>query len=198
MSYEGFDEKIDVIDLIIGVLREHEKKLDELVSRLEEAQISGAPVIDEEEQEPRKRALSQRVASADLKRWADFTERCGGARLVAFDIEGGIFKVSALVGGLLYTYIEEIPNIEILYREVEGRARIESIDIDDIKQLPSALRGRLDCGLELDRKDVEVETLDRGRVQKVFYRIDPVVARSWLAYQLGIEEENIFQGVLET
>ena len=30
-----FDEKIDVIDLIINVLKDHEKKLDELVSRLE-------------------------------------------------------------------------------------------------------------------------------------------------------------------
>ncbi len=197
MSYEGFDEKLDVIDLIIGVLREHEKKLDELVTRLEEIQISGAPIIDEEKQEQRKRSPSQR-ASVNLKRWADFTERCGGARLVVFDIEGSIFKVSALVGGLLYTYIEEIPKIEILFREVDGRARIESIDIDDIKQLPSALRGRLDCGLELDRKDVEVELLDKGRVQKVFYSIDPVVTRSWLAYQLGIEEENIFQGELET
>ena len=38
----SFDEKVDVIDLIINVLKEHEKTLDELISRLEEALSRGA------------------------------------------------------------------------------------------------------------------------------------------------------------
>lgn len=33
MTYTG---KIDVLDLIINVLREHEKRIDELISKLEE------------------------------------------------------------------------------------------------------------------------------------------------------------------
>lgn len=32
----SFPEKVDVLDLLINILREHEKKFDELVSRLEE------------------------------------------------------------------------------------------------------------------------------------------------------------------
>ena len=30
-----YNKKVDVLDLIINVLQEHEKKLDELISRLE-------------------------------------------------------------------------------------------------------------------------------------------------------------------
>ncbi|GAH62182.1 unnamed protein product, partial [marine sediment metagenome] len=32
----SFTEKIDVLDLLINVLREHEEKLDELVERMEQ------------------------------------------------------------------------------------------------------------------------------------------------------------------
>jgi len=31
----SFTEKVDVLDLLVNILREHEEKLDELVSRLE-------------------------------------------------------------------------------------------------------------------------------------------------------------------
>ncbi len=31
-----FTEKIDVLDLLINILREHEEKIDELVARLEQ------------------------------------------------------------------------------------------------------------------------------------------------------------------
>jgi len=41
----SYTEKIDVLDLIINILREHEEKLDELVERLEDtvAEIKGSP-----------------------------------------------------------------------------------------------------------------------------------------------------------
>ena len=34
----SYTEKIDVLDLLIDILRDHERKLDELVSRLEAAE----------------------------------------------------------------------------------------------------------------------------------------------------------------
>ena len=197
MGHESFDEKIDVIDLIINVLREHEKKLDELVSRLEEAGVAGAPKEEGEGEKPRARAPSQRVAaSAELRRWTEFTERCSGARLVAFEVDGGRFKVSALAGGLVYLYAEAIPSMEIRYRVEEGKAHIESIDVGSIEQLPFALKGRLDCGLELERRTIDVSLPDGGKVQRVVYYADPGVTRSWLAYQLGIEEDSVVQGEL--
>ena len=43
MMYMSYLEKMDVLDLIIETLKEHEKALDEIVSRLD-ACLSGEPV----------------------------------------------------------------------------------------------------------------------------------------------------------
>ena len=40
----SFTEKVDVLDLLVNILREHEEKLDELVSRLEA--LAPAPRTD--------------------------------------------------------------------------------------------------------------------------------------------------------
>lgn len=201
MGFEsGFDEKIDVIDLIINVLKDHEKKLDELVARLEEAMVVEAPAQAPLEREPRQRVKRERrqlegaAVKAALKKWTEFTERCASAELVAFDVDDGFFKVSAMAGSVLYTYEEEIPDMEIRYKKVEERVHIDSIDISSAGLVPSALRGMLDCGLGLDGKEVEVELQDGGSVHKVVYTIEPGTARNWIAYQLAIDEDSIVQG----
>jgi hypothetical protein len=203
MGFEsGFDEKIDVIDLIINVLKDHEKKLDELVARLEEAMVAGAPAQAPQEREPRQRVKREQeppegaAVKATLKKWTEFTERCASADLVVFDVDDGSFKVSAMAGGILYTYEEEIPDMEIRYKKVDEKVHIDSIDISSAGLVPAALRGRLDCGLEFDRKEVEVELPDGSSVYKVVYTIDPGTARSWIAYQLAIDEDSIVQGEL--
>ncbi len=198
MGFEsGFDEKIDVIDLIINVLKEHEKKLDELVSRLEEAQAMGAPIRTPKERERREEVPpSSAVVSAALNRWSEFTEKCASAELVAFDADGGHFRVSAVSGGVLYTYEEEIPDMEIRYRKTDGKAHIESIDISSVELVPEAILGRLECGIKLEKNDVEVGLLDGESVNKISFSINPEVAKSWIAYQLGVDEDTIVRGEL--
>lgn len=188
-----FDEKIDVIDLIINVLKEHEKTLDELVSRLEEAQSIRAPT-----ESPRTAAVP-RAASvrAVLKNWSEFTRRGEGADLVAFDIVDGRFKVNAFSGGVLYVYEEEIPGLEIHYKMVEERALIDSIDIVKAGLVPAALRGKLDCGIEFTKREIELKQPNGASIHKIVYDIDPVTARSWVAYQLDVDDENILQGELQ-
>lgn len=188
-----FDEKIDVIDLIINVLKEHEKTLDELVSRLEEAQSIRAPA------ESPRTAAAPRAASvrAVLKNWSEFSRRGEGADLVAFDIVDGRFKVNAFSGGVLYVYEEEIPGLEIHYKMVEERALIDSIDIVKAGLVPAALRGKLDCGIEFTKREIELKQPNGASVHKIVYDVDPVTARSWVAYQLGVDEENILQGELQ-
>jgi hypothetical protein len=198
MGFEsGFDEKIDVIDLIINVLKDHEKQLDELVARLEDALAAEAP-----KRTPQARELIERepaggtAVTASLKKWTEFTRRCASAGLVAFDVDRGNFRVSAMAGGGLYTYEEEVPDMEIRYQKSEGKAHIDSIDISSAGLVPTALRGRLDCGLGFEKNEVEVELPDGGSVYKIIYTIDPGTARSWIAYQLGVEEDSIVQGEL--
>jgi hypothetical protein len=193
----GFDEKIDVIDLIISVLREHEGKLDELVSRLEEAQVT--PVQVRSPQEPRAPPEPVGAAiTAVLKSWADFTGRGSGAKLVAVDIADGFFEASAVAGGVVYVYREEIPSLDIQYTKGDDGVRIESIDISKANLMPAAMKGRLDCGLEFEKRDVEVELPGGRAVHKILYHIDPGTAKSWLAYQLGVDDSAVVQGRLQT
>jgi hypothetical protein len=193
----GFDEKIDVIDLIISVLREHEGKLDELVSRLEEAQVT--PVQVRAPQEPRGPPEQVGAAiTAVLKSWADFTGRCSGAKLVAVDVADGFFEASAVAGGVVYVYREEIPSLDIQYTRGDDGVRIESIDISKAGLMPTALKGRMDCGLEFEKRDVEVDLPGGRAVHKILYHIDPGTAKSWLAYQLGVDDSAVVQGRLHT
>jgi len=193
----GFDEKIDVVDLIISVLREHESKLDELVSRLEEAQSLPVEVVAP--QEPRETPEQVGAAiTAVLKSWADFTGRGSGAKLVAVDVADGFFEASAVVGGVVYVYREEIPSLDIQYTKRDDGVRIESIDISKAGLMPVALKGRLDCGLEFEKRDVEVELPGGRAVHKILYNIDLGTAKSWLAYQLGVDDSAVVQGRLQT
>lgn len=189
----GFDEKIDVIDLIINVLKDHEKKMDELVSRLEEAQVTPVEV-----KAPRELPKQMWAAiTAVLKRWVEFTGRCSGAQLVAFDIADGFFEASAVAGGVVYVYREEIPRMDIQYTKGDAGVHIESIDISKAGLMLAALRGNLDCGLEFEKKEVEVG-LPGGRVvHKIIYDIDSGTAKSWLAYQLGVDDSAVIQGNLK-
>lgn len=189
----GFDEKIDVIDLIINVLKDHEKTLDELVTRLEETQATS---VEAKAPQGPQRHVSARV-TAVLKKWVEFTQRCSGAQLIAFDIEDEFFEASAVAGGVVYIYREEIPSMDIQYVRGEAGARIESIDISKAGLMTSALRGRLDCGLEFEKKDIDVALQDGRTVHKIVYDIDPGTARSWLAYQLGVDDSSIVHGKLK-
>jgi hypothetical protein len=199
-----FEDKIDVMDLIINVLKDHESKLDELVSRLEILPPPRAGRADESKAEdeslisevgPSRQEGS--VVTAVLKRWTDFRSKCASSQLVAFDTEGSIFEVSALAGRAIYVYREEIPSMGITYREDEGGAQVEGIDISKPGLMPAALRERLDCGLEFTRRDLETKMDDGKTLHKIIFEIDPMIARSWIAYQLGVDDSDVVQGKLQ-
>jgi len=205
MGFEGnFDEKMDVMDLIINVLKDHESKLDELVSRLESLPPHQEVSEDdsEPEDEPRRPVAglprqAGPVVTVVLKRWADFRLKCASSRLVAFDTEESVFEVSALAGGVVYVYREEVPSMGITYREDEEGARVEGIDISKPGLMPAALREKLDCGLEFTRRDHETNIDDGRTLHKIIFEIDPMVARSWIAYQLGVDDSDVVQGKLQ-
>jgi len=200
MGFESdFDEKIDVIDLIINVLKDHEKKLDELVSRLENTDSVETP-----RREPLIRAPEMKVgsggkpvASVVLKRWTEFHDQARSSELVTFDSDEGCFTVSALAGRVIYTYIERIPSMEIEYSGDEGKSRIDGINISSAELIPAAFKGRLDCGLELKMNKYDVSKPDGGLMHKINYFIDPEIAKQWLAYQLEVDDDRVVQGELK-
>jgi hypothetical protein len=201
---KSFDEKIDVIDLIINVLKEHETKLDELVSRLESIPQRASVLEDSKLSESYVRSIpienSRSMGppvTAILDRWTDFRLKCQSARLVTFDTKDGTFKVSAIAGGILYVYSEEMPSMGITYKENGEGARVEGIDINKPGLMPTALREKLDCGLEFDREDITTQLDDGRSLHKIIYKIDSGIARSWITYQLGIEDSDVVQGMLK-
>ena len=189
----GFEEKVDVIDLIINVLRDHEKSLDDLVSRLEKilekSETSAAPAgVRVEQVRP--------MVSAMLRRWQEFRERCQGAGIAAFEIEEKKFKATAVKDGVLYNYHEDMPDMEIRFREKDERAIIDGINIGGPALVPTVLRGRLECGLEISVKGSEIKLPDGVTVYKVVYDVNAEDARIWLAFQLKIDKKNVIQGKL--
>ena len=202
----SFDDKIDVMDLIINVLKDHESKLDELVSRLENLPLPQGERADDSEAENEDEPLTPvggpprqggPVVTAVLKRWTDFRLKCESSRLVAFDTEESVFEVSGLAGGVVYVYREEVPSMGITYREDADGAQVEGIDISKPGLMPAALREKLDCGLEFTRRDLNTKMDDGKTLHKIIFEIDPMVARSWIAYQLGTDDSDVVQGKLQ-
>jgi hypothetical protein len=105
--------------------------------------------------------------------------------------------VSALAEGVIYVYREEIPSMGITYREGEEGARVEGIDISKPGLMPTALREKLDCGREFTRRDIETKMDDNRTLHKIIFEIDPVVSRSWIAYQLSVDDSDVVQGKLQ-
>ena len=196
MGFErGFDEKIDVIDLIINVLKDHEKRMDELISRLEVTQPpkSSLPFIDYRSTTPPSRAN----VSVSVTKWRDFREKGSTSSLVSFEIMDKKLHVFALGNGILYNYVEEIPEMEIKYNKLDKKVQIESIDVNTADLMQVALGGKLDCGLELTKREYDVEINDEISMRKIVYTINPETVKEWLAYQLGLNDKDIIQGKIK-
>jgi hypothetical protein len=205
MGHEsGFDEKIDVIDLIINVLKDHEKKLDELVSRIEKTQIiERAPTDTIEEITPQIERVSSLPAEKtssgipvkmELSEWNEFRTKCESARLVAFEVADGRFQVTVLTDSVLYKYTEKIPSMEIRYKTVDEKAQIESIDINRAELVSEAFNGILKCGLKMEKTEHSFKEPGGESILKVNFHVDTATARSWIAYQLSVDDEKILHG----
>ncbi len=186
----SFDEKMDAIDLIINVLREHEKSLDELVSRLEELLAKATPAGEEAGGEgPTIRVL--------VKDWKEFRERCSGAKIASFEVQDKQFRVSALKGGVLHVYEEMMPDMEIRFREKENRVVIDEVELRGREVIPAALRGRLNCGLEASVRGEETRMPDGISLYRMVYDVEAERARNWLASQLKMDPKNIIHGRIQ-
>jgi hypothetical protein len=119
------------------------------------------------------------------------------AQLVSFDIENKLFTVSALKESLLYSYEEEMPDMEIRFKEREEKAIIDEIGVSRSGLIPSVIRGGLECGLEASMKGVEVSLPDGGKIYKVTYEINEDKVRTWLLTQLEVDKNQIVHGRIQ-
>jgi len=186
------DDRVDMLDLLINLLKEHEKKMDELTYRLETLLDESKPPAEP----PRRAPEGISGVFARVSNWREFKRQCTSALSVAVEIDERIFKVTALSRNVLFAYEEEIPVLEVTHRDVAEEGRETTYAVTDASLTLKSLMGTLDCGLELDRRVINSVLPDGGAVQRVVYYLDPGVARSWLADQLALEESSIILGAL--
>lgn len=183
------DDRVDMLDLLINLLKEHEKKMDELAYRLETTLDERTPLTEP----PRRTPEEISGVVARVSSWREFKRQCTGALSVAVEIDERTFKVTALTRNILFAYEEGIPVLEVIQRNEE---RETTYAVTDVSLTLKSLMGNLDCGLEMDRRVIDSALPDGGAAQRVVYYVDPGMARSWLADQLELEESSIILGTL--
>ena len=181
-------DKVDVIDLIINVLREHEKTLDELVGRLEEV-LDRIPAAERGEVVERPPTI--RVEVHD---WREFRSRCRGAPVVAFEVEDRTLSIYAVKGGMIYTYSEVLPEMKVRMRKADGHYVVEEFSVDSLEGVPLAFRRRLSCGLEGSVKGSKIRVREGLHLINIAYDIDVEETKKWLSKELKVNKSNILRG----
>ena len=189
----SYDEKVDVIDFIINVLKEHEKNLDAQVAKLEDIMASDRTARPSQEP-PKGVSLKVKVA---LNRWTEFRERITKPQMLAFTMTDDGFKVSALKDDVLYVYQEKVPEVSMAVEREGERTTTKGGNFGDLFDNLSLLSGRLQCDLPVKHRKVELKLPDGCVVQKIIFEVDNEVAKSWLSEQLEVEKTSIMYGIIE-
>lgn len=180
-------DKVEVMDFLINVLKDHEKSLDSLISRAEN-------VLAENEER-----LSENGDSYDspikivLKDWSEFKRRLESVELVCFDLVDQVFMVSAKTRQKVYEYRERVPELTL---EMKNDNNILITSSDRMNDDLSMLNSQLTIGLKLIYKK-EVTGKPEENIHKIIYDIDPQYTRKWLSDELGIHQDYIVCGDIE-
>jgi hypothetical protein len=172
-------DKVEVMDFLINVLKDHEKSLDALISRAEN-------VLAENEEK-----LGVNGGSHDspikivLKDWSEFKRRLENVELVCFDLLDQVFIVSVKTRQKVYEYRERVPE-PVLEVTSPEKACGDSLQLKD----------RLKIGLELVCKKEADGNMDENE-HKIVCDIDPQYTRKWLSGELGVHQDFIVCGDIE-
>ena len=195
MSFDR-DDKVDIIDLLITLLRDHEKKLDEISYRLEKL-VEGRQPLDSMEPLELQPARPPQMTTASgivaqMSNWQDFRERGSRSQLVSVNITETQFKVSAYTAGILYSYAEKLPSIQIKRTDDGGN----QMNLADIADAQVALSGKLLCGLALETRSFESK-VEEESIRVVSFSVNRAAAKDWIASQLDVDASMVIEGELD-
>ncbi len=188
----NFDERVDVFDLIMKVLTEHEKNLDSIAYKLDET-LSGHSSLNKQVYEL-KTAGKYKVF---IKKWSEFKEKCMESDLVTFETDADQFKVSAINGAGFYSYSEPIPEFTIRMENCGNRVTIKNGTKKTAGGSKYIFNGKLQCGIGVKAKRVKVELPNGDSLHKITFDIDPENAKKWLAEQLKVDKQLLIYGSIE-
>lgn len=102
-------EKINTLDFIINVLREHEKKLDALTSKFEGILSGLSAIMGRKKAEEAEAKTIRAQANVICDDWSDFKSACSGAEIITFNQDAYTLIIRALNGNIVYEYREALP-----------------------------------------------------------------------------------------
>lgn len=169
-------DKVEVMDFLINVLKDHEKSLDELIAR---AEVIVSERTEGQEHDNNSASFPMKIV---LKDWQEFKRKILGIDLICFNLLNNIFIVSASHGHRLYEYREIIPLIDLKPGCLKNGRR-------------KPLRNyRLSIGLEL------ITRMSPGSTEtgpEIGYEIDLQYTRAWLSKELHVNQSLIVCGDIE-
>ena len=180
MSYA---DKVEVMDFLINVLKDHEKNLDQLITRAED--------LIEENNSPKNLANNPPGLKISLKDWDEFCDRAVESELVCFDLIDSTFYCSAVTESKVYRYSEAAPELTLELSQDESNLVLSGIKMGkNLEDNLSLLNGQLSMGLELKTRKIK----NNGEKHRIQYELDVLYTKNWLSRELGIHRDFIVCG----
>ena len=178
-------DKVEVMDFLINVLKDHEKNLDTLISRAE--------ILLEENQTTQQPTKNPPVLKICLKDWDTFRERALDSELICFDLIDSTFYCLAITENKIYKYSEETPETTLEVNEGNNNFLLSGLKISSKYEQFSLLNGKLIIGMELKANKIN----SSDGVHKIQYELDPQYTKNWLSRELCIHRDFIVQGNID-
>ncbi len=183
--HSEFQEKIDVLDMIISILKEHEENLSGLVERFD-ALCNNLAAVDEKASElghslSRLEGLGVKnivgisgtngpLVTVECRDWLNFRSASQGALLVAFEIVNDLLVLSSVSDLFVFTYSERLPSMEALSKASKKEAEFHLGDRNFEASLSQS----------------------QGVLCKMFLKTDKM--KHWLTSELGVAGNKIIEG----
>ena len=171
-------EKVEIMDLLINILKDHEKSLDTLITRME--------YLMDERILTNFRKKSQTSSNiVVLKNWKHFCEISQSSEMVFYNISEQNFKIFSNKDYYIYEYYEKFP--EFILEESKNEKNIS--ELEGFKKL----KFKLKMGLE-----IEIKLRPFENEFKFDFTFDEDYIRNWLSKKLNFPKNCIFYGHLKS
>jgi hypothetical protein len=179
-------DRVEVMDFLINVLKDHEKNLDVLISRAED--------LIEENNSARQLTNNPPNLKISLKDWDEFCERVIESELICFDLINGTFFCEAITENKIYIYTEGLPNMILEVKQKNNNLILSGpTKRKNTETNYSLFNGCLSIGLELIVKEI----INSGGIHKIKYDLDVLYTKNWLSKELSIHRDFILRGNID-
>ncbi len=184
-------EKMDVLDLIINVLKEHEKNLSKYISRLEESIKRLERRVEEKEGE---KALKEAKIKVEIKEWSEFKKQAIKPESVYFEVNDRFFQVEALKEAKINLYRERLPRLIVEVEREGGKYVLKRLLMSDAEDLPLILNSELKCGFKAPLRSSIVEESENKLRVEVSLGIEISKIKSWISNELSFPVKKLVKG----